>query len=92
MPRPAEDLQTVLVLNKGDTLRLPIPTVLPELGARTTGYPVHLIYALADSAFRVIAGARSVRGEIGPHGFYLMDWEIHDINTLYRAARCGVGL
>jgi len=92
VPRLPEELQTVAVLDKTDTLRLPVPTVLPELGARVEGHPLHLIYALPDTTFRALAGAGSVTGTIGPHKFYLLDWEIHDINTLYRAVRCGVGL
>jgi hypothetical protein len=42
--------------------------------------------------FRMLARAQRVRGAVGPFAFQLYDWEIHDVNTVYRASLCGTGL
>lgn len=90
--RPGDSLSTLLFLNDRDTLSLGTPTVLPEAGVRVKGVAEHLLYDLPWSSFQSMVSARRVNGQIGPHRFFLYDWEIHDLNTLYRAVVCGVGL
>ena len=92
VPRPGDSLATIVVLDKRDTLPLGIPTVLPEGGVRVKGVPEHLLYALSWVTFQRMVGAKYIDGQIGPHRFFLYEWEIHDLNTLYHAIVCGVGL
>ena len=92
IPRPGDSLATLLYLDKRDTLALGAPTVLPEGGVRIKGVPEHLMFDLPWLVFERMVRAGRIDGHIGPHRFFLYDWEIHDLNTLYHGIVCGVGL
>jgi hypothetical protein len=90
--RSPDSLATTLILDSRDTVALGIPNVLPETGMRIKGIPAYLLFNPNWPTFQAIAKARKAAGQIGPHAFSLYDWELHDLNTLYRAVVCGVGI
>ncbi len=56
-----------------------------------TGIPLKLMVLLTPEQSLALASLpRSVKGTMGPYSFFLYDWELWDINSVYRGALCGI--
>lgn len=66
------------------------PLVDYPMDTRVSGVALIVTFLLSPEQSRALAGAREVRGTMGPYPFYLFDWELWDLNALYRATVCGV--
>jgi hypothetical protein len=77
---------------QADTAHLAIdnPEVDYAMGARMRGIPLVVTFLLTPEQSLQVARAHEVRGTMGPYPFMLYDWELWDINAIYRASFCGV--
>lgn len=85
--------QATLDLQIGDTTHLEIrdPQVDYVTGPNVNGIPVIVTYLLTPAQSLAPAGLpREVKGTMGPYPFILYDWELWDINSIYRGSFCGV--
>jgi hypothetical protein len=57
---------------------------------RVRGVPVVVTVVLTPSQSYELARAKKVTGVMGGYPFFLYDWEIWDINAIYRATVCGL--
>jgi hypothetical protein len=49
-------------------------------------------YDLTLDEMRRLAGAKKAEGHMGPHSLFFYDWELLDMNAVYRGIVCGVSL
>ena len=88
--RVPSEMPRVMVLDKRDTLRAYDPQVRPVLNQpKVKGVPLTIRYGLTVEETRRLAKAKEATGMLGPHRFMLYDWELHDLEAVYRVARCG---
>jgi hypothetical protein len=75
-----------------DTVHMVIenPEVDYAIGARMKGIPLVVTAVLTPEQSLQLARAREVRGTMGPYPFMLYDWELWDINAIYRGSFCGI--
>ena len=87
--RASEQARVELII---DTLHAVFeqPTVAYPNIASTDGIPIVVSFALDPVQSLALASAHEVRGTVGPHEFFLYDWELWDLNALYRATVCGL--
>lgn len=89
--RVPSEMQLVMILDKRDTLRAYDPQVRPVLDQpKVKGVPLTIRYGLTVEETRRLAKAKEATGMLGPHRFTLYDWELRDLEAVYRVARCGV--
>jgi len=75
------------------TLAVDPPKLYTPLAPNVTeGVPLVAGVILSPRESQVLAGARKVTGTVAGYPFFFYDWELHDLNTLYRAALCGTSL
>jgi hypothetical protein len=84
-------LRIELGLPNHDSMRIEIlePQVEYVTVGRTRGVPVVVKVLLTPSQSLALAGAFWVRGSMGPFPFSLKDWEVWEINAVYRGSFCG---
>lgn len=88
--QPAE-LPLTMVLDGRDTLRADDPQVRLVMDQpKAKGVPLSVRFGLTVEETRQLARAKEATGMLGPHRFTLYDWELHDLEAVYRVARCGV--
>jgi hypothetical protein len=91
---PRQD-EVVLSLRVDDHITLavgPPKLYTPWAPNVTEGVPLVAGVLLSPRESQVLAGARKVTGTLAGYPFSFYDWELHDLNTLYRAALCGTTL
>ncbi len=83
--------QARLTLQIDDTGHVEIeePQVDYPMVANVTGSPIVVSVLLTPEQSLALARASKVSGTMGPYPFRLYDWELWDINSLYRASFCG---
>jgi hypothetical protein len=84
--------QAPLHLQVDDSVHMDIrePQVDYPMGAKIHGIPLVVTVLLTPEQSLALAGAHEVRGTLGPYPFMLYDWELWDINAVYRASFCGI--
>jgi len=88
--RAPADLPLTLVLDRRDTLLVTDPQVRPYLDQpKLSGVPLIVRFGLTTDETRRLAAAKEAAGMLGPHPFFLYDWELVDLQAVYRVARCG---
>ena len=75
-----------------DTVHVEIlePQVDYPMVAGVRGVPLTVKFLLTAAQSFALARAHEVRGTMGPYPFYLFDWELWDINSVYRTTVCGI--
>jgi hypothetical protein len=75
-----------------DTMNVQIlnPHIDYVMGVQAHGIPLVVTGLFTPSQSFALARARNVRGTMGPFPFVLFDWELWEINALYRASICGI--
>jgi hypothetical protein len=83
--------QATLTLQLDDSVHSDIeaPQVDYATVARVRGVPLIVTVLLSPEHSLALAGAHEVRGTMGPHPFFLRDWELWEINAVYRGSVCG---
>jgi len=66
------------------------PQIDYPTGVNARGVPLVVTAPLTPEQSLTLARAREVSGTMGPVPFFLYQWELWDINAVYRAAICGV--
>jgi hypothetical protein len=90
--RAPSELPLMLVLDRRDTLRASDPQVRPFTDLpKLNGVPFIVRFGLTTDETRRLAAAKEASGMLGPHTFFLYDWELVDLEAVYRVARCGAG-
>jgi hypothetical protein len=83
--------QAHLDLQLDDSVRIEIqePQVEYAMVVSTRGVPLIVTALLSPEQSLALAGAHEVRGTMGPFPFFLRDWELWEINAIYRGSFCG---
>ncbi len=83
--------QARLDLKIDDTVHLVIvaPRVDYATGVKVEGVPLIVSMLLTPEQSLMLARGHVVKGTMGPFPFFLFDWEMWDINAIYRASFCG---
>lgn len=92
VPRLGDALPLLLTLNDTLPFELRDPMVSAVTGVSAAGVPLYVSYDLTLDQLRILAGARKAEGTIGPHKVFFYDWELLDINAVFRGLVCGVSL
>lgn len=90
--RTGSELPVSLMLNDTLPFELHDPDVAAVANVGASGVPQYVSYSLTPEELRTFAGAKKAEGTIGPHRFFFYDWELLDLNAVYRAMLCGVDL
>jgi hypothetical protein len=88
--RTSEQAHLDLQVDDSTHLDFPQPQVDYPMGARITGVPLVVTVSLTPAQSFALARAREVKGTMGPFAFMFYDWELWDINAVYRGSVCGV--
>ncbi len=89
--RSAEQAHITLLIDDAAPTELPEPEV--DYVAGPNPRDVRLVVTVLMTPEQSLALARlprSVKGKMGPYDFFLYDWELWDINSIYRASFCGI--
>ena len=84
--------QATLTFTLDDTLHFEVlnPDVNYVTGVQSDGVPILVTAVLSPDQSLALAGARDAKGTMGPFAFTLFDWELWEINAIYRGSFCGV--
>ncbi len=88
--RTAEQAALELVLNDTLHMRWEVPKVEYPMVTARRGIPLVVTVMLTKQQSLALAAARWVTGTMGPFPFSLKDWEIWEVNAVYRASFCGI--
>jgi hypothetical protein len=88
--RSAEQAHVDLQVDDSVHMQFVEPQVDYPMGARISGIPLVVTITLTPEQSLALARAREVKGSMGPYSFILYDWEVWDINAVYRGTVCGV--
>jgi len=88
--RTSEQAPLELVIDDTVHIRIEAPQVdYPVVTARR-GIPLVVTALLSKEQSLALARARWLTGTMGPFPFSFKDWEIWEINAIYRASFCGI--
>ncbi len=87
--RSASQARLTLQIDDSGRVEIEEPQVDYPMGASVEGTPIVVSVLLTPEQSLALARAREVRGTMGPYEFRLYDWELWDINSVYRASFCG---
>ena len=88
--RTAEQAHLQLRIDDSVSVDVPEPAVDYPMGAKISGIPLAVTASLTPEQSLALARAHEVKGTMGPFPFIFYDWEIWDINSVYRGSRCGI--
>jgi hypothetical protein len=88
--RSPEQAPLELVINDTLHLRWEQPQVEYPMATARRGIPLIVTVNLNKEQSLALARARWLTGTMGPFPFSLKDWELWEINAIYRASFCGI--
>jgi hypothetical protein len=88
--RTPEQAALDLVIDDTVHLRIQEPQVDYPIAVSRRGIPLVVTALLTKEQSLVLARARWLTGTMGPLPFSFKDWELWEINAIYRASFCGI--
>ena len=84
--------QATLTFTLDDTLHFEVlnPDVNELTGVQADGVPILVTAVLSPDQSLALAKAHDVKGTMGPFTFTLFEWELWEINAIYRGSFCGL--
>jgi hypothetical protein len=88
--RTPEQAQLDLFFDDSVHFQIQEPHIDYVMGVKSPGIPLVVTALLTPEQSLALARAHTVRGTMGPIPFVLFDWELWEINAIYRGSFCGV--
>ncbi len=88
--RSPEQAQLDFLLDGSVHLQIQEPHIDYLMGVKSHGIPLVVSALLTPEQSLALARAHDVKGTMGPYPFVIFDWELWEINAIYRASFCGI--